>query len=463
MGRSHSDKERRRAERLEPLPSGDKALALARIKRKEGRILNADERHAIKMQGPVGNALKLCELIRAKATSAEDRAAHIDEVLTSFQPDWEKYCRSPQTSRVIQSCMKNGSTEQVRIAYEMCIPSFSTLCGDPFAAFVMCSIIRHASHIVFSQICEALGSIGAQVIDSKPGIFVVDTALTSDYCSARQRSELICACVGTKEELKRLEGYPNLLEMPKSLVPRIVERCDKILAKGRMDCELVHALTLVGVSVSDDKTWHKEVYDILRPSIVQLSTASHPGSILAAQIFVYLPPKERKVVMGELSDNVVAIAGNKNGAPFLSAVFDHQLDVQVLHKFLVSRLIESVTELIQPPLYRNFSKLLQRIVTRDLKKKLVCVPEIWRRSYPFINDESTAIRHSKIAATLIPPVITALMTLDDSQVSSLGVRVLVKELLANPIESTDMLGSEWSMPNSFTEWAESSVKRKKDE
>ena len=78
MGRSHADKERRRTERLEPLPSTEKALKIAQIKRKEGRILNADERHAVKMQGPVGASLKLCEVVRCKTTTKEDRAAAIE-------------------------------------------------------------------------------------------------------------------------------------------------------------------------------------------------------------------------------------------------------------------------------------------------------------------------------------------------------------------------------------------------
>lgn len=457
MGRSHADKERRRSSRLNDLPSAEKALKYAQIKRKEGRILNSDERHALKMQSTVGEGLRLCEVVRCRTKTLEERSHAIDKVISLFREDWEKYCRSPQTSRVIQSCVKNGSIEQVKVCYELSISPWNALCSDPFAAYVVCSIVRHCSHAVFVEIVDAICQIGPMMIDSKPGIHVADTAFASDRCTARQRQEILCACLGPKEEMKRLEGYPSLPDMPTSLSPRLIERCDRMLVKANIEMDILHSLVLAGINMAaGDKEWQKEVYDALRPHVRKICLVSQAGSILAANVFAYLPPKERRTVLSELSNDWLAISGNKFGVAFLAAVIDHQLDAQVLYKHIVAEWVSAPAELLVPNIFRNFGKLALRLVTTDLKKKMGCVPEVWRRSYPVRNDEVTAKRHEAIAVRLLPVLGEAFMGLCGMEVLALpGAKVLLREIVHGPFVE--------QMPAGFVEWVGELLKRPKPE
>eukprot|EP00759_Apiculatamorpha_spiralis_P021784 PhF_6_TR26338/c0_g1_i1/m.37888/K14844/PUF6; pumilio homology domain family member 6 len=464
MGRSNTEKERRRDDRLSKLPTSDRALTLATIKKKEGRILNAEERHALKMQGPKGNLLKLWEYIRQKSLSAEERASYVEQAMEIMKEDWDKFCRSPQSSRVIQSCAKTGTTSQVDVLYEMCAPNFVSLASDPFAIHVLCSIIRHCSHASFGPIVtQSVIPNVYEISESRTGLLVLDEVYSSEYCTAKLRQEVLCNLLGAHEEMKRVKGYPVLSDLtPKATYSqRIVEKADRILNKAKPTCEIMHALVLGAIQyVGDEEApWKKEVFDQLRPHTRILAATSHEGSVLASSIFVFLPPKERKSLLGEISDAAVSLAGNKYGAPFLSSVIDNQSDAQVLHKTIISKWLEpeALEELLDMNNFRNFGKLLLRITTKDLKKKLVCVPEVWRRAYPMKNDEALGQRHKRIEGYLIGPVLECLMSKDVKAVSKLpGLRVVLGEIG----RSLNTEGCEATAPEGFADWITSIVKRK---
>ena len=64
MGKTHSQKEKLREERLKPLPRSERLAKSAVIKKKEGRVLDASEKHALKMTTEYGEILRLWEVLR---------------------------------------------------------------------------------------------------------------------------------------------------------------------------------------------------------------------------------------------------------------------------------------------------------------------------------------------------------------------------------------------------------------
>lgn len=74
MGKTHNQKEKQRTERLKSLPRSERLAKSAVIKRKEGRVLDASEKHALKMTTEFGEILKLWEVLRTLPSPDKDIA-----------------------------------------------------------------------------------------------------------------------------------------------------------------------------------------------------------------------------------------------------------------------------------------------------------------------------------------------------------------------------------------------------
>eukprot|EP00760_Papus_ankaliazontas_P011917 PhM_4_TR15113/c0_g1_i1/m.78941/K14844/PUF6; pumilio homology domain family member 6 len=443
MGRTNAEKERRRDDRLESMPTSERSLKMAKIKRKEGRILNADERHAVKMHGELGGLFALLQKVRNPETP-EERVESIDSMLKTMNQSWEKHCRAPQTSRMVQSCIKNGTPEHLAKIISYCNPIMVTLCNDPFSFHILVCFIRHATAALFADLLtQQLIPIANMIVQTKPGLGVLNAALASEYCNATKRNELVASCLGPLDELKKIPNFPNLLAMPVADIKEsLKDLTDRVIEKQKLDYEIVHTIAhhaLLAIdrdesTNSDDAAWTKELFDTLRPALKPASivTTSMSGAVIAARIFVFLPPKEKKTMLTELADDVTKMASDKHGAPFLSAVLDHNQDTQGSFRFVLSHWCEQLDELLDSVAYRHFGKLLLRLCAVESKKKEFCVPEYWRRAFPMLSDDAAVQRHRRLMAHFLPVLMPKLEAfgVEDIEKKFSNAKLLFTELEA---------------------------------
>eukprot|EP00331_Platyophrya_macrostoma_P033875 CAMPEP_0176441080 /NCGR_PEP_ID=MMETSP0127-20121128/20977_1 /TAXON_ID=938130 /ORGANISM="Platyophrya macrostoma, Strain WH" /LENGTH=689 /DNA_ID=CAMNT_0017825775 /DNA_START=42 /DNA_END=2111 /DNA_ORIENTATION=+ len=74
MGKTHTKREEARSERLKQLPRSERLAKIATIKKKEGRVLDASEKHALKMTTEYGEIVRLWEVLRTSTDPNADPA-----------------------------------------------------------------------------------------------------------------------------------------------------------------------------------------------------------------------------------------------------------------------------------------------------------------------------------------------------------------------------------------------------
>ena len=274
MGKTQTKKIEARTERLSKLPRSDRLQKQALIKKKEGRVLDAAEKHALMMTSEYGEALKLWEVLRtigedgvqglseaqekrlkkrsrveggskdktakfgedddeeegevatekkgratlttaeraaAAAAKYEHKYATIDRLFKIIEPKFATLCRTPRMSRVIQSMIKYGSPAQLEKITTLLSTDFATFCNDGFASYVVVALLRHAPHALFRKILTVTVAVMPKLVTHAYGLRVVSSAYSSRLCSATDRNHLMLGCF--KDDvaiMKHWRGYPVL-------------------------------------------------------------------------------------------------------------------------------------------------------------------------------------------------------------------------------------------------------------
>ena len=224
MGKTNAQKAKEREGRLQQLPRKARFAKSAEIKRKEGRVLDANEKRALKMKGSHGAIMRAWEVLRASADKVEEkleamraqakmqgaadadaaskhalakedfasasgkREAAVDKVLALLEPKFDEVARTPTCSRVIQSCIKFGTNEQRTKILLMFTPNFTQYCTDGFAHFAIEALIRHAMKGDFKTLLSLCLNVMNVLATHKCGIRVVNALYNHKLASTAEKN-----------------------------------------------------------------------------------------------------------------------------------------------------------------------------------------------------------------------------------------------------------------------------------
>ncbi|AAZ10282.1 pumilio/PUF RNA binding protein 8, putative [Trypanosoma brucei brucei TREU927] len=412
MGKTNTKKQEARVARLRSLPKSERLVKIARIKKREGRILDSAEKHALKMSSEYGEIIRLWEVLRTsegqskeeeekekqkkkgKNKKGEDstddvkqqklsRYKHkyptVDKLLKKIEPKFDTYVRTPRTSRVIQSMIKYGSTEQLGKIVGLISSGYANYATDAYGHFVVVALLRHAPHDLFDKILSLTIPAVPTLISHRFGIEVIHSAYSSNLCTATNRNLLILAVFKDNIALmKRWKGYPILedvlaqeVEQRKRLLPKLFELCEKLVSqKSAVDFPFVQRLAAAFIR-NGTKHEVSELCDTLRPHLAVLCTIRE-GAPLASLAFSLTEPKKRKVILRAFSENLGVLVVSKYSAPVIARLFDIVYDVQLLCKYVVNDVVSHITQLINSPFGHQI--LLHLLTPHDERKTKFLLP-----------------------------------------------------------------------------------------
>lgn len=399
MGRTYAKKIEARTERLKTLPQSERNLKSALIKKKEGRILDSAEKHALKMSSEHGEMLRLWEILRSTAdeeedkvhTASEKKSAYehkyptVDKLVQLMEPKIATLLKTPTGSRVLQSMIKYGSAAHVSKVMKWLSQDFSLYATDAYAHFVVMSLIRHAPHDTFRSLLASLVPNVAQLITHKFGIETLHSAYSSKWCALLDKQLLLLAIFKENVSvMKRWEGYPVLEDvlhknatLRKRLLSRLFDLSDKLVSqKDSVQFPFVQRLVHAYV-VEGTKDEVSELCDTLRPHLPAIAT-SKEGAPLASLAFALTEPKKRKEILHGFQEKLGEISTSKYGAPVIARLFDLLYDPQILTKYLVSDMVKHIGQIINSPYgYLIFMHLL---TPEDERKKKFLLANWWEHN-----------------------------------------------------------------------------------
>ncbi|KAG8346646.1 hypothetical protein TRVL_02530 [Trypanosoma vivax] len=80
MVKTNAKKHQARAERLRGLPKSERLVKSALIKKKEGRVLDSAEKHALKMSSEYGEIMRLWEVLRVSTGPANSETGEVKRI-----------------------------------------------------------------------------------------------------------------------------------------------------------------------------------------------------------------------------------------------------------------------------------------------------------------------------------------------------------------------------------------------
>lgn len=395
MGRTNVKKAEARDARLRALPQSERLLKSAVIKKKEGRVLAASEKHALKMSSEHGDILRLWEKLRtmedkdadgtaaspssSKKTAYQHKYPTVEKLLHLIAPKFNTVVRTPSGSRVIQSMIKYGSSQQVEKLLKNVSKDFASSATDAYAHFVVSALIRHASHDVFRHLLSAVMAVVPQLVSHKFGIEVIHNTYSSRWCSPTDRDILLLAVFKENPAvMKRWAGYPNMEEvltknpsMQKRLLTRLFDLCDKLVSqKEAVGYPFVQRLTCAYIRHG---TRHEvsELCDTLRPHIASLAT-TREGAPLASLAFSLTEPKRRKEVLHSFNATLGELVANKYAAPVVARLFDLMYDAQMLKKYVANDMVSHIGQVVGSPY--GYLILIHLLTPRASRKTKLLLP-----------------------------------------------------------------------------------------
>lgn len=401
MGKTNTQKQQQREERLKQLPRSERLAKQAQIKKKEGRVLDAAEKHALKMTSEYGEIMRLWELLRTlpqtderkramkNTAAAADEEAPADEEGSSANtaiktttsggdddadsgsnpkfkvvkklykiifPKFDEMIKTPKISRVLQSCVKYGSNDQLLKLSSELAKQFVHYSTDAYAHYVVCAMFRHVPHALYNQLLKLVLNNMPALIKHKFGMLVINAAYTNKLCSQADRNHVVLGVFKDSVAImKSWPGYPILEDIlggegehKKRLITSLFNLVDKLVSvKEAYELPFVQRMVAAFIR-HGTKSEVMELCQTLKPQVVKLM-ATKEGSELASLVFALLHPKSRKDVLRQVSENFVELACDKFAAPVVARMFDLVYDGQLLYKFLSSQLVEAMPTILSSP------------------------------------------------------------------------------------------------------------------
>ena len=342
-----------RQKRLLALPKKDRLIAAAAIKRKEGRVLDSREKHAVKMTGEVGQLLLHWEKARlTKPAHAAERNAAIDGILkiATAGDKFNDVVTTPKVSRVLQSVIKMGSEAQRRLLLTRVALHFVDYANDGFAHYVILALVRHCTKESFRILQQLVQASMPSLVTHKFGMRVVQAVYGCKYANSTDRDLITIGIFkDSVAVMKGWAGYPNLeliLEREvthrKRLTQALFNITDKITSvKEGFALPFVQRLVCIYLRHGTSEG-AMELVQTLRPHAASF-VDTREGAELCAMVFSLLPPKDRKEVLRSVKEQGTAtFACQKYAAPVICRMLDLVYDAQLSSKFIVSPLLGSL-------------------------------------------------------------------------------------------------------------------------
>ncbi|KAJ9455735.1 Pumilio-like protein 24 [Diplonema papillatum] len=418
------------------------------------RVLNADEKHRLKMLGEVGDLMKLWEVLREKNKPKDEKLKAIDQILSFTKDTFKDDVRKPDMSRIFQSVLKWGTPAVRREIYVRVQGMIGELCTSSHANQFVKHLVEYATPATRDEILQEISKTGSQILSHKNALLVLEH-LHNKLNAEKQHLLIMSFFDGL--ELKSHAGFPKLLDVLAQMSPntleykRVIERLFKLLSpsvtKGTFDNVVVHRLLEALLKYGTEFEINDIIEDIAK-GVVNICNTK-PGSACAILIAEHAPQKLRKSIVKSFSHSVVDMCCAKFASFFMCRLFDVFDDVPTLVNVVGKELTAGVRDLLVDP---HGSLLLLHLLTPDPEHKRKYFTfnrydELWHDSPdvdPFHIPALTTLyaakpkricathpreKHAAVLSAIMSPMVAALLENPQEMVDNLISRRVITELL----------------------------------
>ncbi|KAL1494562.1 hypothetical protein ABEB36_010140 [Hypothenemus hampei] len=312
-----------------------------RLKRIKGRTKDNFDR--------IQEAKKMGERLRLKTLKNEDRNKVINQLHDLLKGHYAKLVLAHDTARIIQWLLKYSSKIVVSQISRELLPVTVNMLQSKYGIHCVKGLLKYGEDDFKSSIVDQMSGHIVKLVSHTVSAPVVEYAMSSTATTG-QKQLLIQEFYGDWYKNSKFplikhirDVYKNDETMKAATLGSCKVNLKKVLNKSLLDSGLVQTVLsqfLEECSVED----RAELITELASHIVVISN-SRDGSKAAMQCIWHGTSKDKKVMMKSLKEHLQELAKHEFGHRTIIALLDSVDDTVLLHKIIISELLNGAKDL----------------------------------------------------------------------------------------------------------------------
>ncbi|CDH51464.1 pumilio domain-containing protein kiaa0020homolog [Lichtheimia corymbifera JMRC:FSU:9682] len=332
---------------------------------------------------------KIWETLRRGDISKEETKDLMSQIMALIAGHVKEVIFKHDASRIIQTCLKKGNSEQRNQIVSELNGHFEELAKSMYGKFIVLKALEYCPK-QRDQVLSEFRTHVRKLIRHKDASTVVET-FYAQYSNATQRNELLAEFYGPEMTLFNRGGGAKTLE---GLLESLPEKKDSVLKfmsetligctdKGTIVHSIVHKALLQYLTYADAKD-RENMMAHIRDNLQEI-LHTREGAKVAMICISYASPKDRKAIVKNFKQYLVKIAQDEYGHLVLIRLLDVMDDTVLINKAVINELCKNATDLFADKFGRRV--FLYILAGRNTK---YFSPETVRQM-----NEGDAIRQSK--------------------------------------------------------------------
>eukprot|EP01060_Flectonema_neradi_P011814 TRINITY_DN18791_c0_g1_i2.p1 TRINITY_DN18791_c0_g1~~TRINITY_DN18791_c0_g1_i2.p1 ORF type:complete len:597 (+),score=133.96 TRINITY_DN18791_c0_g1_i2:51-1793(+) len=416
------------------------------------RVLNADEKHRLKMLGETGDLMHLWEVLREKSKSKEEKQKAISQIMEFTKDTFLDDVRRPDMSRIFQAVLKWGGPTTAEEVIARTKGHIADLCLSKHSNQFVKSLIEYSAQSQKPQLLSELKKAGHKIITHKNALVVLEHFYNK--LNAENQNQLILSFFDGID-MVNYEGYPKLNEILKNIKPSsleykmIIERLFRIVSpsvtKGSFDNIVMHRL-LETLLLYGTEFEIQDFLEDIHEGVVNICRTK-PGALAATMILEHASKRIRRNIVKSFQNSVADMCCAKSTSLFIAKVFDIVDDTESIIKVIGKEIMEAATDLLSDP--QGTLPLLHLLTPDPERKKKYFTfnhfDSLWKvgddpfhiealnKSYvkekKKICSGNPKDKHAAILSAIVPTLVTVFMADLEGMVQNPYSRRVITELL----------------------------------
>uniref|UniRef100_A0A1I7YS40 PUM-HD domain-containing protein n=1 Tax=Steinernema glaseri TaxID=37863 RepID=A0A1I7YS40_9BILA len=382
---------------------------------------------------------KLWEKIRSSKTSETEREKCFDRLAEVVKGKCATLLYAHDTCRVLQ-CLLDKPAHREQLFQEL-TPELLRMTKSKYAIFFLHKMLRLASKTQRDIIINSINGHCVKLLKNSTASQALET-IFNDYATASQRFSITSEFYGTDFLLYRDEvGTEDLDEIfkkyptkKKAILGNIRETLEAVVDKEAVKHTLTHRLLreyITHCTVEERNSLisliHERVPEILH---------TPDGALVSMQCVWHGTVKERKVMVKNFKDCVVAACKERFGHRVLLAIFDTVDDTVLVNKHIITEIGNNIADVCQD---KFGQKVLHYLVQPRGEYFLKSMVEVFAsgdgNEY---SKKKPADRYAELFAGIVEPLLTYMAA-------------NMREILFNPV-TVDLVWATLQGPNKFDQF-----------
>jgi len=346
-------------------------------KMKKPRVLNAQEKKALRMEGPVGQLVQLYEEFRRQ--ECPNKQEIIQQVLDLQSERLLKTGGVPRFARIYQACAKHGNEAQLQTLLDAYKGHVLQMATSPYGNQLIMALLMYAKP-------AQRAALEAEILENSRGLIRCrfgQRILQRFYRSARpaiQRRVMInvfdradLKAASDNGRLSVAEVWDKHPVIWVACAKPLGDVAERVVDRGLVDAPVGQELLDLAFRYGEHSK-NVELVSGLKKALVHMCNSA-PGCRVAQHCIRLGTPAQRADILGTFAQSVMDMASGRHSSFLLCTVVDVVDDVGLVRKAVLAELgAEAETLLTDPVAGRLLLHLLTPEASR--KKKAFILPPI---------------------------------------------------------------------------------------